>query len=312
MEIYTKLNNIAENSINSSSLTIGTFDGMHLGHQHLIKSLLNCSLENSNKSVVITFTPNPYIVINDKKQSDYHLLSCNEKYILLEELGVDILFEIEFDLKIAKLSAEKFLRNFIISPFNPKDIIIGHDHHFGYNREGDSKFLDANNQKYNYNLHVVNAYQKENTTVSSSLIRELISNNKIKLANRFLGRNYKLSGKVVEGGSIGRSISFPTANLSISTISQLIPSNGVYFINTYINSDKYMGMCNIGYRPTVSDGQERTIEVHLFNYDKFDLYNQFIEIEFVDYIRSEVKFENKDKLKEQLIKDKEYCKSLII
>jgi len=312
LEIYSTLNSLNTGNLNSSSLTIGTFDGMHLGHQHLIKVLTDYSFNNSNKSVVITFSPNPYIVINNKKKSDYHLSSNEEKYTLLEKLGVDLLFEIKFDSKLSKLSAKKFLKDFIISPFNPRDIIIGYDHHFGYNREGNDAYLKSNSKKYRYNLHTVDPYQKEGATISSSLIRRLLLDNKIKTANSFFGRRYRISGEIVKGDNVGQSISFPTANLEISTVSQLIPSNGVYFVNAYINSDKYIGMCNIGYRPTVSAGKKRTIETHLFNFDQFDLYGQFIEIEFVDYVRSEVKFENKEQLKEQLVKDEKYCKSLII
>lgn len=312
MEICKTLNELKKNNFDSSSLTIGTFDGIHLGHQHLIKKLIDLSTSNSNKSVVITFSPNPYIVINNKKESDYHLSSANEKYLLLENLGVDLLLDLKFDSNISQLSAENFLNNFIISPFIPSDIIIGYDHHFGCKREGNSVYLEKNSEKYNYNLHIVSPYKKENIVVSSSKIRQLILDNQIKAANNLLGRKYKISGKVVRGDNIGESLSFPTANLLISTILQLIPSNGVYFVNTYINSDKYVGMCNIGYRPTVSIGQERAVEVHIFDFDRFDLYDQFIEIEFIDYIRPEVKFDNKEQLKKQLIKDKEYCKSLIM
>ena len=312
MEICKTLNELEKNNFDSSSLTIGTFDGMHLGHQHLIKKLINLSTSNSNKSVVITFSPNPYIVINDKKESDYHLSSSDEKYLLLENLGVDFLLDLKFDFNISQLSAKKFLNNFIISPFSPRDIIIGYDHHFGHKREGNSLYLDRNSQKYKYNLHIVEPYRKEDIVISSSKIRQLILENQIKDANNLFGRKYKISGKVVKGNNIGESLSFPTANLLISTILQLIPSNGVYFVNAYINSDKYVGMCNIGYRPTVSTGQERAVEVHIFDFDRFDLYNQFIEIEFLDYIRPEVKFDNKEQLKKQLIKDKAYCKSLIM
>lgn len=312
MEIYSSINSIPKNSIDSSSLTIGTFDGMHLGHQHLIKNLIEHSSRNNNKSVLITFYPNPYIVINKKKSSDYHIISKNEKHTILSNFGINILLEIEFDSKTSQISADDFLKDFIISPFNPIDIIIGYDHHFGYNREGNSEFLIQNSKEYGYNLHVVDPFKKNDTTISSSMIRNFIINRDIVKANNFLGRNYKIRGKVIEGRSIGRSISFPTANLSLHSILQIIPSDGVYFIKTHINNVEYMGMCNIGFRPTISDGKNRSIEIHLFDYDKFDLYGQFIEIEFVDYVRSEIKFSSKEELRNQLIKDKEYCKNLII
>ena len=312
MEIYSSVDNLSKNNIESSSLTIGTFDGMHLGHQHLIKELIGFSLNNNNKSIIITFNPNPYSVINKDSAANYSLISNNDKYEILDSLGVDVLMEIPFDLNISRILATNFLEDFIVSPFKPKDIIIGYDHHFGYKREGDSNFLTKNSKKYGYSLHVVAPFKKDDRIISSSMIRNKIAKNDILSVNDSLGRSYKITGSIVKGNSIGRSISFPTANISLSSISQIIPANGVYLIKAYINSDKYMGMCNIGYRPTISDGESRTVEVHLFDYSKFDLYGEVIKIEFVNYIRSEMKFGSKEELKGQLIKDKEYCKSLII
>ena len=311
MEVYSSIDKISHHII-SSTLTIGTFDGMHLGHQELINKLVKLSLKNNNQSVIITFHPNPYIVINNRKQADYHIISKADKHKILDKLGIDVLFEIDFNSTISKLKAEYFLKQFIITPFKPKDIIIGYDHHFGYKKEGDGQFLTNNKNKYNYKLHIISAFQKDKCTISSSIIRDFITKGDILKANNFLGRNYQIEGKVIKGDRIGRSISFPTANISISSISQLIPSNGVYLIKTYINGLEYSGMCNIGFRPTLSKGKDRRIEVHLFNYEKFNLYSQFIKIEFVDYIRSEIKFNNKEELKDQLIKDKEHCKNLII
>ena len=310
MEIYNSLDKIPSD-IKSSTLTIGTFDGMHLGHQYLVSELVKHSLENNNQSVLISFYPNPYIIINNKEKSDYHLISKTDKYQILDALGVNILFEVNFNCSLSKVRAGLFLKEFIIDPFKPKDILIGHDHHFGYKREGNSHFLTLNENNYNYKVRTVNAFQKDQLTISSSMIRNLIKEEDILKANTLLGRNYRIKGKVVEGDKIGRSISFPTANISISSINQIIPSNGVYFIKTYINGNKYSGMCNIGFRPTISREKNRRVEVHLFNYDDFNLYRQFIEIEFVDYIRSEIKFNNKAELKCQLSKDKEYCESLI-
>ena len=192
MEIYSSVDNISQKNITSSSLTIGTFDGIHIGHQYLLKSLIGYSKKNRTKSVVITFSPNPYIVINNKEPIDYHLISNNEKYKALDRLGVDILLEIQFDLEMAKISASDFLENFIISPFNPQDIIIGYDHHFGYKREGDSDFLIQNKEKHGYNLHIIDPFKKKEVTVSSSMIRKLIKNNDIVSANSFLGRNYNV------------------------------------------------------------------------------------------------------------------------
>ena len=164
--------------------------------------------------------------------------------------------------------------------------------------------------KYGYNVDIVGPFKIEDQIISSSIIRKLIKEGAVATANKYLGRSYKIRGEVVEGDSMGRKLDFPTANIDISTVNQIIPQSGVYFIKTKINEDNYSGMCNIGRRPTVSSKNTLSMEVNIFNYSKFDLYNQFIEIEFVDYVRNEKKFENIEELRSQLIKDKEYCEKL--
>jgi len=216
LEIYSSVDNLSKNNIESSSLTIGTFDGMHLGHQHLIKELIGFSSNNNNKSIIITFNPNPYSVINKDSAANYSLISNNDKYEILDSLGVDLLMEIPFDLNISRILATNFLEDFIVSPFKPKDIIIGYDHHFGYKREGDSNFLTKNSKKYGYSLHIVAPFKKDDRIISSSMIRNKIAKNDILSVNDSLGRSYKITGSIVIGNSLGRSISFPTANISLS------------------------------------------------------------------------------------------------
>ena len=225
-------------------------------------------------------------------------------------MGVDYVYELDFDKDISEMSAQEFLSSFIIKPFNPKNIVIGYDHHFGRGREGNAQFLLSHKDKYSYSLDVIDAYKVEDKTVSSSLIRTAIVDGNVTKASKYLGYNYKISGLVTQGNSIGRKIGFPTANIDLGTVRQIFPRDGVYFIKTKINEDNYCGMCNIGHRPTVSDEDRTSIEVHIFNYDDFDLYNQIIEIEFVDYVRNEKKFKNIEDLKLQLIKDKEHCEDL--
>ena len=299
-----------ESIVESSSLTIGTFDGMHIGHSHLIQEMLKSSKEKSLPSVLVTFFPNPFIVLNNLEKSQYHLMSQSQKYNSLESMGVDYLYELSFDKEMSELSAEDFLYKFIINPFKPKNIVIGYDHHFGRGREGGALFLSNHKDKNNYSLSVVDAYKVDGEAVSSSLIRTLIRNGNVAKASKYLGYNYKIHGEVIKGNSLGREIGFPTANIDINTVEQLFPKDGVYFIKTKINEDNYYGMCNIGHKPTVSNENTTSIEVHIFNYGNFDLYNQIIDIEFVDYVRNEIKFKNIEDLKLQLIKDKEYCEDL--
>jgi len=309
LELLKSISELQE-TLKSSSLTIGTFDGMHKGHLHLISELKKTSKSCAAPSVVVTFNPNPFTVLNNMQKQEYHLIEDTDKYEILNSMGVDFLLELNFDRKMANISAKDFLRDFIVTPFNPQSIIIGYDHHFGKDRIGNKEFLTKNQSTHGYNLKVVGPFKIEDEIISSSLIRKLIREGNVATANRHLGRNYKVGGKIIEGDSIGRELDFPTANIDISAINQIIPKNGVYFIKTKINEDNYYGMCNIGRRPTVSSENKVSMEVHIFNYSDFDLYAQFIEIEFVDYVRNEKKFKNTEELKSQLIKDKGYCERL--
>ena len=302
-----KSSSLTNNIVNTSALTIGTFDGMHLGHIHLIENMLALSKKNNCPSVVITFNPNPFIVLNNLDKSKYHLINNRKRFEILESLGVDYLCEIEFDNSLAQLSAYDFLSNFIINPFNPKDVVIGYDHHFGRGREGNSSFLDKYSSLHNYSLKVVDAYKISGDIISSSLIRSLIKSGDILRSKELLGYNYSLRGTVIKGSSIGRELGFPTANIDVKSIEQICPQNGVYSIKSKINEDYYYGMCNIGYKPTLTSGDKMSIEVHFFNYNKFDLYDKKLDIEFVDYVRNERKFKNLEDLKLQLSKDKDYC-----
>ena len=305
-----KSSSLTSDIVATSALTIGTFDGMHLGHIHLIENMLALSKKNDSSSVVITFNPNPFIVLNNLDKSKYHLINNIKRFEILESLGVDYLCEIEFDNSLAQLSAYDFLSNFIINPFNPKDVVIGYDHHFGKGREGNASFLDKYSSLHNYSLKVVEAYKINGDIISSSLIRSLIQRGDVLRSKELLGYNYSLRGTVVKGNSIGREIGFPTANIDVKSIEQIFPQNGVYLIKSKINEDYYHGMCNIGYKPTLTSGDKMSIEVHFFNYNKFDLYNKKLDIEFVDYVRSERKFENIEDLKLQLSKDRDYCRKI--
>ncbi len=305
-----KSSSLTNDIVDTSAVTIGTFDGMHLGHIHLIENMLALSKKHDSSSVVITFNPNPFIVLNNLDKSKYHLINNMKRFEILESLGVDYLCEIEFDNSLAQLSAYDFLSNFIINPFNPKDIVIGYDHHFGRGREGNTSFLDKYSSLHNYSLKVVEAYKIDHDIISSSLIRSLIQSGDVLRSKKLLGYNYSLRGTVVKGNSIGREIGFPTANIDVKSIEQIFPQNGVYLIKSKINEDYYGGMCNIGYKPTLTSGEEISIEVHFFNYNKFDLYNKKLDIEFVDYVRSERKFENIEDLKLQLSKDRDYCRKI--
>ena len=310
MKVISNIENI-DFPINSSVLTIGTFDGLHRGHQYLVSELSSLSRKMRSSSVLVTFTPNPYIVLNNIKPENYHIINREKKYNIIQNLGIDILLEINFNESIASMKAYDFLKKFIIDPFTPTDIMIGYDHHFGHKREGNVDFLKQYQSKFDYKLHVAKPFAVEGKTASSSMIRKLISDGDIAEANKYFGRNYSVAGLIASGEGVGRKISFPTANISLSSIKQLVPGEGVYLIKGNVDNCSYYGMCNIGYNPTLSNAKEKAFEVHLFNYNKYDLYDKYITIEFVDYIRCERKFDNKEDLKNQLEKDKEYCMSIL-
>ena len=309
MKIFNHANNI-QPALDSTVVTIGTFDGMHLGHQYLINKNIELANKINSKSVVLTFTPNPFVVINDVPESTYNIISKDEKNKILSSLNVDVLIDIDFNTKIATVTADSFLSEYVL-PLNPNTVIIGHDHHFGNKRQGNYEFLLKNSKKYGYDVISIEPFHVNSNIVSSSAIREKLKLGHVAEVSDMLGRKYMVRGRVESGDGIGRSISVPTANINISEINQIIPSTGVYIVKVDVNGALYDGMCNIGFRPTISKKLNMAFEVHLFNFSDNNLYGQYIDIEFVDYIRSEKKFNSKEDLKDQLLKDKLLCKSMI-
>ncbi len=299
---------------NNSIITIGSFDGLHLGHQKVFKKM-NALSSNSNKKILITFDPHPFTVLNKRQNEKYYLLeSTNEKVEILNSFKnslIDIVVIIKFDKELSHISATDFFTK-ILKCFNPIDVVMGHDNGFGHKREGNINFLKDRYNDKGFKLHTVSPEQNNiQETISSTLIRQLIKNGKIDKANNMLGRSYSVKGHVVRGEGLGKTINFPTINISLSNELQIVPSSGVYFVYLEIDSNKYTGMCNIGFRPTVTNNKEETIEIHIFRVktDK-DFYGKEVKVFFVEYIREEKKFKNIDFLAKQLEKDKNYCLSI--
>ena len=295
------------NSINSFSckrktvITIGTFDGVHLGHQKVLSKLKTSASEKDAESVLLTFFPHPRMVL--QQDLDIKLLNTiDEKKNLISKFGIVSLIIHPFDLDFSRLSAEDFVKEILVDQLNICKIIIGYDHKFGKNRSADINDLIKLGKKYDFDVEQISAKEIDAISISSTKIRKALLNGDIQLANSYLGYNYSISGKVIEGKKIGRTLNFPTANLKIDEDYKLIPKNGVYIVSSLIDNKTVFGMMNIGKNPTV-EGVSNSIEVHCFNFNQ-DIYNVKITVELISRIREEQKFESLELLKKQLEIDK--------
>lgn len=282
-------------------VTIGTFDGVHMGHKKILEKVIHSAQELHCQSVVLTFFPHPRMVLQES--SEIKLLNTmDEKISLLEEIGIDNLIIHPFDKEFSRLTAEEFVKEILVDQLNVQKIIIGHDHRFGRNRTADINDLISFGLEYGFEVTQISAQEINENAVSSTKTRNAILDGDITLANDYLGYSYFFSGEVVKGKQLGRTIGFPTANIHIKEDYKLVPKNGVYIVKSSFNNQPLQGMMNIGTRPTVN-GDSQTIEVNFFDFNK-DLYNQTMKIEILDFIRDEKKFESLDALKTQIQKDK--------
>lgn len=283
-------------------VTIGTFDGVHIGHQKILKKLIKASKREQKKSVLLTFFPHPRMVLQ-KNVSIKLLNTIQEKSDLLEKMGLDYLIIHPFSKEFSRLTALDFVRDILVNQLNTSTLIIGYDHHFGKNREGNIDQLREYSALYDFHVEEISAQDIDHVAVSSTKIRNALKEGKLKTANKYLGYEYMLNGLVVNGKKLGGSIGFPTANIHIEEDYKLIPKTGVYVIRTHINGLVYFGMMNIGFRPTV-DGKHQTIEVHIFDFDG-DLYNKKLCVSLLYFLRDEQRFDSVNHLIVQLKKDKE-------
>ena len=301
------LSNLFEIKLYKSTIaTIGTFDGIHIGHQKILNSLARFAKENSLKSVVITFDPHPRKIIN-KKNSIELINTIEEKKEKIKTLGIDYLIVQKFDEKFSETEANKFVE-ILKNNINIKKLIVGYDHRFGKNRNADINDLKKYGKELNFEVIEIDALEIEEVNISSTKIRLAIKDGNIRLANSYLGYNFFLSGEVVKGHSRGKELGFPTANLKIDE-DKIIPKNGVYLVKSKIDHQDIYGMMNIGYNPTFNN-KSKKIETHFFNLNK-NLYGKIIKIELLEYIREEKRFETVDDLIQRLKLDREKCLKLI-
>ena len=306
MKIYRSIEDYDEDK--RSVVTIGTFDGIHLGHQKILSRLIKSSKNKDLNSVVLTFFPHPRIILN--KYNEVKMIdTLDEKIIHLNEIGIDSLVIHPFDKNFSLLSANQFIKDFLVDKLKIKHIIIGYDHRFGKGREASVTDLKNYADDYDFTVEEIKAQEIEKITVSSTKIRNSINQGDIKTTEKYLGRYFNLTGKVVKGDGLGKKINYPTANIFIEETYKIIPKDGVYLVETIIKDKLFKGMMNIGHRPTIGTNV-KSIEVHLFNFNE-DIYDEVISIKMISKIRNEKKFSSIEALKEQLVKDENYCLKLI-
>ena len=295
--------------------TIGSFDGIHRGHQSLIERCISEAQDRGLPSVVITFHPHPQELLRDSGRRPIRLLTgIEERAFLIEQYApVDFLLVLDFNRGFSSMEADEFAEQVLENTLKVKHIVVGYDHRFGHNRAGDADWLSQRGSANGYGVSVVGPINNEDVPVSSTLIRDHIQSDRLDLANAMLGHAFTLFGTVVHGDERGQSLNFPTANIDPHAENKLIPNKGVYLARVKTDEFSSFGMCNIGIRPTFKNENEITIEVNLFNIPegKEDLYDQDVILEFLQKLRDEKKFSSVDDLIKQLENDKKTCLAII-
>ncbi|KAA3617722.1 MAG: bifunctional riboflavin kinase/FAD synthetase [Calditrichaeota bacterium] len=302
MEIIEGINNISDKS--ASVVTIGTFDGIHLGHLKILEQVLKIGKDSGLQSTLVTFKTHPKVVLNSQLDNSVKLLaSYDEKFELLEKLGIEKVLVIDFTKEIANLSHQQFVERILIDKLDMQHLVIGHDHAFGKNRSGNFESLTELSKEINFQLSRVEPHFVEDKPASSSVVRNYLGLGKVRVASLYLGRHYTLTGKVVHGDGRGKKMSFPTANLDIGECRKIVPMNGVYAIDVLLKGKRLKGMMNIGFRPTF-ENRGHTMEAHIFGLNE-DIYNETITVYFKKRLRKEKKFSSVEELIKQLNLDKE-------
>ena len=306
MKIFESIKSF--NAVKPTIVTIGTFDGVHLGHKKILAQITKSAYDLNCESLVLTFFPHPRMVLQEDTEMK-QLNTLNEKIELLDNLGIDNLVVHPFDKEFSRLTAEEFVKEVLVDVFKIKKIIIGHDHRFGRNRTANIDDLISFGETYGFEVEQISAEEINEVSISSTKIRNALLEGNIELATTYLGYNYSLSGIISKGKQLGRTIGYPTANIKIEEEYKLIPLNGVYIAQSILNGKTVFGMMNIGTRPTV-DGTTQTVEINFFDF-KQDLYVQKITVSLLHRMRTEQKFESLDALKSQLSRDKINAQSYI-
>lgn len=295
--------------LKNAVVTSGTFDGVHIGHQKILRRVLERARQSEGQSVVITFWPHPRLVLFPEDNNLQLLSTIEERIEQLRSFGIDYLLVIPFTKAFSRLSSRTFIADILVKAIGTKVLVIGYDHRFGKNREGSFEHLKSRSQQYGFEVEEIPRQDVDDVGVSSTKIRTALGTGKIPTASQYLGRYYALTSHVEEGEKLGRTIGFPTANLALPDALKLIPANGVYAVWVRLQEERFAGMMNIGTRPTVN-GSKLTLEVHLLHFDR-DIYGQLLTVEFVEQLRQEKRFDGLDALKAQLAKDREATERIL-
>jgi len=304
------IKNLAEIKRDEKSvITLGTFDGLHLGHQQIVNEVIEKSNQIDGRNYLLTFDPHPRKVIPGR--NDVRLLSTlDEKVEILDNLGLENLYVINFTMEFSKQSPEEFVKKYLIQGIGLTEIVIGYDHHFGKGRDGDFELLQSLGDRYNFSVTLISEYSVDGEIISSTKIRNALLSGDVAKAGIMLGRKYSFKGTVVRGDGRGRKLGFPTANLSVDSEDKLIPAKGIYAAECVVENEKYYGLLSLGSRPTFHDDGRIVPEFYIFDFDR-DIYDEVMKVEMVEKIRDEEKFNSVDDLIAQMKKDEEVGRKIL-
>ena len=308
MKVYNHIDEFT--AVKNAVVTIGTFDGVHIGHRKIISGIKEIADAIDGETVILTFFPHPRMILHPEDESLKLITTITEKAELMEELGVDHLIITPFSRDFSNQTAESYIRDVLVNKIGTKKIVIGYDHRFGKDRQGGLEDLQRLGPVYGFDVVEIPEQDINEVAISSTRIRNALLNGEIELANSFLSYPFFITGTVIRGDQIGRQLGYPTANIVVEEKYKLIPTDGIFAVTVTVAGNQYKGMAYIGTRPTVN-GLTRNIEVNIFDFDQ-EIYNQAIRMEFHHYVRGDVKFASLDELKVQLAKDKKDVLALLV
>lgn len=303
MRIFKEAN--IKNQVLKPILTIGTFDGIHIGHQEILRRLISEARETGGESVLFTFEPHPREVVFPDSHGLQMITTLEEKMATLEELGIDHVILYPFTIAFSKLTAEDFVRKILVQEIGVHKVVIGYDHHFGNNREGNIELLKRMGSEFGFEVEEIPAQDVEEINVSSTKIRNALKEGKMEVVTQYLGRPFEINGIVVEGNKIGRTLGFPTANIEVGDEKKILPSNGAYVVDIGLQGKVYRGMMNIGFNPTHNLQRKESVEVFIHDFSD-EIYGEKVKVEVLTKIRDEQKFASPEELKAQLKKDEDF------
>lgn len=293
----------------NSVITLGTFDGLHLGHQQIVDTVVQKSRQSAGRSFLITFDPHPRKVIPGRNEVKI-LSTLDEKLVVLEQQGMENLFVINFTTEFSKQSPEEFVEKYLVHGIGLREVVIGYDHHFGKSRDGNFELLQKLGSKFNFLVTLIPEYSVDGETVSSTKIRNALLIGDVVKAGKMLGRHYSFKGTIIRGDGRGRKLGFPTANLSVDNEDKLIPAKGIYAAECIVENEKHYGLLSLGSRPTFHKDGEVIPEFYIFDFDK-DIYDEIMQVNLVEKIRDEEKFNSVDDLIIQMKKDEEVGRKIL-